>query len=92
MDCLCIYFVLKTSADARPPRVDTLDYVLTLENHPAGTFWTHAHFHGSTALQTAFRLRFPLIVEDDANSVLRSAEEVVVLVGWLSCYKVELVH
>ncbi|NER35533.1 MAG: multicopper oxidase domain-containing protein [Oscillatoria sp. SIO1A7] len=34
------------------------------ENHPSGTFWYHAHLHGSTALQVSSGMAGALIVEN----------------------------
>lgn len=34
-------------------------------NHPPGTFWYHAHTHGSTAIQVGSGMSGALIVEDD---------------------------
>ena len=34
------------------------------DKHPAGTFWYHAHVHGSTAIQLASGMTGALIVED----------------------------
>jgi FtsP/CotA-like multicopper oxidase with cupredoxin domain len=36
------------------------------DKHPTGTFWYHAHLHGSTALQLASGMGGALIVEDGA--------------------------
>jgi FtsP/CotA-like multicopper oxidase with cupredoxin domain len=33
------------------------------DDHPAGTFWYHAHFHGSTAIQLASGMAGALIIE-----------------------------
>ncbi len=41
-----------------------LDYQYKIEaNHPAGTYWYHAHLHGSTAIQVSSGMAGPLIVE-----------------------------
>jgi FtsP/CotA-like multicopper oxidase with cupredoxin domain len=40
-------------------------------SHPTGTFWLHAHAHGSSALQTAYSLAAALIVEDEASELPR---------------------
>ena len=40
------------------------DYQYKIEkNHPAGTFWYHAHVHGSTAIQVSSGMAGPLIIE-----------------------------
>jgi len=36
------------------------------DKHPTGTFWYHAHLHGSTALQLASGMGGALIIEDGA--------------------------
>lgn len=38
-------------------------------NHPSGTFWYHAHKHGSTARQVGAGLSGPLIVQDQPGSM-----------------------
>lgn len=37
------------------------------EDHPTGTFWYHAHLHGSTALQVSSGMGGALIIEDKNN-------------------------
>ncbi|MEQ8968088.1 MAG: multicopper oxidase domain-containing protein [Azospirillaceae bacterium] len=45
---------------------ESQDYSLALPaEHPAGTFWYHAHRHGSTALQVSSGMGGALIVEGD---------------------------
>ena len=46
-------------------------------DHPAGTFWYHAHKHGSTALQLASGLSGALIVEGGLDEIpeIRAARE-----------------
>ncbi len=39
------------------------------EDHPAGTFWYHAHKHGSVALQLAGGMAGVLIVEGEGNTL-----------------------
>ncbi len=41
------------------------------KNHPTGTFWYHAHVHGSTALQVSSGMAGAIIIEnpDDPNSL-----------------------
>lgn len=48
------------------------------ESHPAGLFWYHAHFHGSTALQMSSGMAGALIVEGgkDANGGLDAVPEI----------------
>ncbi len=45
--------------------------------HPAGTFWYHAHKHGSTALQLASGMSGALIVEGGLDQIpeIRAADE-----------------
>ncbi|WP_350643072.1 multicopper oxidase family protein [Acinetobacter sp. ANC 5414] len=43
---------------------EKFDYQYKIEpNHPAGTYWYHAHLHGSTAIQVSSGMAGPLIVE-----------------------------
>ncbi|MBZ5617660.1 MAG: multicopper oxidase domain-containing protein [Acidobacteriia bacterium] len=47
-------------------------------NHPRGTFWYHAHSHGSTAIQVGSGMAGALIVEDDETRIpaaLRAANQ-----------------
>ncbi len=37
------------------------------EDHPTGTFWYHAHVHGSTALQVSSGMSGALIIEDETD-------------------------
>lgn len=37
------------------------------KNHPTGTFWYHAHVHGSTALQVSSGMAGALIIENPAD-------------------------
>lgn len=48
------------------------------DRHPAGTFWYHAHYHGSTAIQVASGMSGALIVEggEDAKGGLDSVTEI----------------
>lgn len=47
------------------------DYCFQLpEKHPAGTFWYHAHVHGSTGLQTMNGMSGALIIEEPDNEKL----------------------
>lgn len=41
----------------------------THETHPAGTFWYHAHKHGSTAQQVGNGLAGPLIIRDKPGTM-----------------------
>ena len=46
------------------------------ENHPAGTFWYHAHIHGSTAMQVSSGMAGALIVPGGLDNVpeIKAAE------------------
>ncbi len=57
---------------------ESFDYTFEIpENHHAGTFWYHAHKHGSTAIQLASGMAGALIVEGglDHAPVVKDAEE-----------------
>ena len=63
------------------------DYVYDIpENHMGGTFWYHAHHHGSTFLQVSSGA-FGLIIVDDANDQIpdnvAAMEERHLLLGYL---------
>jgi FtsP/CotA-like multicopper oxidase with cupredoxin domain len=46
------------------------DYEIKIPaDHPLGTFWYHAHAHGSTAPQVSSGMAGPLIVEDDLGNL-----------------------
>jgi FtsP/CotA-like multicopper oxidase with cupredoxin domain len=57
----------------------TFDYEVELPaDHPPGTYWYHAHAHGSTAIQVASGMAGALIVEDDPQQIpapLRAANK-----------------
>ncbi|TQV87816.1 multicopper oxidase family protein [Aliikangiella coralliicola] len=47
------------------------------DNHPTGTFWYHAHVHGSTALQVSSGMGGALIIEDsESDKSLDSVPEI----------------
>lgn len=48
------------------------------DKHPAGTFWYHAHLHGSTAIQVSSGMAAALIIEggEDAKGGLDSVPEI----------------
>jgi FtsP/CotA-like multicopper oxidase with cupredoxin domain len=55
------------------------DYEIRIPaNHPAGMFWYHAHFHGSTGVQVASGMAGALIIEGgtDANGGLDTVPEI----------------
>lgn len=54
------------------------NYVLPIEDgHPSGTFWYHAHKHGSTAVQVSSGMAGALIIEGGLDEVpeIRAAKE-----------------
>ena len=64
----------------------SFDYVFDIpRDHPAGTFWYHAHKHGSTALQLASGMAGALIVNgglDNIGEIREAREYVMVLQQW----------
>lgn len=51
-------------------------------NHPAGTFWYHAHIHGSTAVQVSSGMAGALIIEgglDDVPEIAAAKEQTLLL-------------
>ena len=38
-------------------------------NHPAGSFWYHAHAHGSTSIQVGSGMAGALVIEDDETKI-----------------------
>ena len=49
------------------------------EEHPAGTFWYHAHVHGSTAVQVSSGMAGTLIVEgglDEVAPIAKAQEQI----------------
>jgi FtsP/CotA-like multicopper oxidase with cupredoxin domain/peroxiredoxin len=62
---------------------EEFDYCFQIpEDHPAGTFWYHAHKHGSTALQLASGMAGALIVEgglDEVPEIQKAKEHTFVL-------------
>jgi FtsP/CotA-like multicopper oxidase with cupredoxin domain len=63
------------------PGVD-FDYEIAIpDDHPPGSFWYHAHFHGSTALQVSSGMAGALIIEgglDDVPQIADAADQVMV--------------
>lgn len=69
------------SADIRKASAD-FNFELP-RDHPSGTFWYHAHKHGSTAQQVANGLVGPLIVRDrpgDMPSYIENAKEQILMI------------
>lgn len=59
-------------------------------DHPAGTFWYHAHHHGSTAAQVASGMSGALIIEgglDTVPEIARARDRVMVLQQIAYIYK-----
>ena len=55
------------------------------EKHPAGTFWYHAHVHGSTGLQTMNGMSGALIIEEpDSEKLVADSADLVWLVQELA--------
>ncbi|MEM9925308.1 MAG: multicopper oxidase family protein [Cyanobacteria bacterium P01_D01_bin.50] len=56
------------------------------ENHPSGTFWYHAHLHGSTALQVSSGMAGAIIVEGGLDDIpeIENAEEKVFVFGQIA--------
>jgi FtsP/CotA-like multicopper oxidase with cupredoxin domain/thiol-disulfide isomerase/thioredoxin len=73
------------SPQPRPSRnvvIGTIEYSLKVpEKHPAGTFWYHAHRHGSTAIQVASMMAGALIIEGDIDQIpeIKAAREFIFL-------------
>lgn len=54
---------------AIPPQ-SKMPYEIKLpSNHPSGSFWYHAHAHGSTAIQVGSGMEGALIIEDDPAKI-----------------------
>ena len=51
------------------PDKDEYYHIQLPKNHEAGTFWYHAHVHGSTSTQVASGMAGMLIVENDEKSL-----------------------
>jgi FtsP/CotA-like multicopper oxidase with cupredoxin domain len=60
------------------PRGTQLYRIHVHDKHPAGTFWYHAHYHGSTGVQVSSGMAGALIIEggQDANGGLDSVPEI----------------
>ncbi|MEM7057773.1 MAG: multicopper oxidase family protein [Pseudomonadota bacterium] len=59
------------------------DYVIEVpENHPPGTYWYHAHVHGSTAIQVSSGMAGALIIDgglDNVPAIAAADEKIFVL-------------
>lgn len=56
------------------------------QNHPPGTYWYHAHLHGSTALQVSSGMAGVIIVEGGLDEIpeINNAEEKVFVFGQIA--------
>lgn len=73
---------MKPKAKEGDPAPDYLIEVKIPSDHPAGTFWYHAHLHGSTALQVSSGMAGALIVEggqDQIPEIAQTSEKIFVL-------------
>lgn len=64
---------------AVPPQTSFQNEIHIGRKHPAGTFWYHAHVHGSTAIQVSSGMAGVLIVEgglDDIPEIEKAAEKI----------------
>ncbi|HEX2134787.1 MAG TPA: multicopper oxidase domain-containing protein, partial [Microvirga sp.] len=71
-----------SSGTDRNIAVGQYEYAFTIpDNHPAGTFWYHAHHHGSTAVQVASMMAGAFIIEGDLDDIpeVKSAQEYIFL-------------
>jgi len=62
----------------------TQDYEIVIpKDHPCGTFWYHAHHHGSTAANVASGMSGALIIEGDLDKVpeIKAAKERVMVLN-----------
>lgn len=64
----------------KPGDAFTYEYVIP-RDHPSGTFWYHAHVHGSTSIQVGSGMAGALIVENNAadQRVLGAFDEKILL-------------
>jgi len=54
---------------AIPPQTKFPYEIKVPANHPPGTFWYHAHTHGSTAIQVGSGMEGALIIDDDPKAI-----------------------
>ncbi len=54
---------------AIPPQTKFPYEIRVPASHPSGTFWYHAHSHGSTAIQVGSGMEGALIIEDDEAKI-----------------------
>lgn len=59
---------------------ETFDYEIAIpDDHPPGTFWYHAHRHGSTALQVSSGMAGSIVIEgglDDVPAIAEAGERI----------------
>ncbi len=63
------------------PQTDFVTEIYIPEDHPPGTFWYHAHVHGSTAIQVSSGMAGALIVDgglDHAPEIREADEKILV--------------
>ncbi|MEK7302433.1 MAG: multicopper oxidase domain-containing protein, partial [Pseudomonadota bacterium] len=51
-----------------PPQTELLYEVKLPQTHPIGSYWYHAHAHGSTSIQVGSGMAGALIIEDDPKN------------------------
>lgn len=54
--------------EVRPQQTERYEIEVP-DNHPPGSFWYHAHGHGSTAIQVASGMAGAIVVEDDPAAI-----------------------
>lgn len=52
-----------------PPQTEFLYEVKLPQTHPIGSYWYHAHAHGSTSIQVGSGMAGALIIEDDPANI-----------------------
>ena len=81
----CSDNVLRVMNPRRTAADDAPEYTVRIQvphDHPAGTFWYHAHLHGATALQVSSGMAGALIVEgglDNLPEIAAAEDKVFVL-------------
>lgn len=60
---------------AIPPQTSFPYEIRVPADHPPGTFWYHAHTHGSTAIQVGSGMAGALIIEDDERDIPAALRE-----------------
>lgn len=57
------------------PGQDFVNEIYVPRDHPAGTFWYHAHVHGSTAIQVSSGMTGALIIQGGMDDVVKVASD-----------------